>query len=1260
MSKIIDQSDQISLLEPNKGLSFDENQCHKTFFFSWVYPILKIGKSKPLTQFDLITIDKKSNMSSSYQRFINVFNKSNLTLSLFKSFRKQIFICLIAYIMVAALQLCLPIISAKSQKFFMYDHPEEKPLTSNMFYFAIVQLIYMLSLSLIKPFQLFFASLVSIKIQGALQQEILQKTLQFPISRSQHYSTGELINMLQVDITQTSNYFYNAIILYACPIQLVCAGIVFYVTLGNQALVPALGAIVQAFIGLTFGYFYGIVQKKYMLAKDLRMKAVDEALLYSKQVKLNQLEDFFEQRIHAQRTYELYHLKNQVIMLILIQLLQGLVGIFTWEILFFVNDPINFAIISIMMQNYDNIVRILEDLPSQFKNYSMSKNSIDRIENFLKQRECNPLDYMIEQSNIAIDIQNCSFDWETNDQMNQEVGDEQNDPIQKNTSIFNINLNIQINKGQYVAFVGNSASGKSTILRSILGETHNQYGKITVNGRISVATQDPWIISGTIKKNITFMNEFDSMKYKQVIKCCGLERDIASFKNGDETILGEKGDNLSGGQQKRINLARAVYNDADIYLFDDPMSALDIKVKYQINQQCIQGYLKNKTRIIFTNSLSNLQECDMIYIVEGGKIIKQGKFAQIIGVENNKLLSQKEIIDIQFEEKHYTPELTENQDLKSSLIQKEDQEKGQVSQAVQSQIFSFIGRYCAILCALLYFVIVLACQLFGNFIMAQDDITDEEYKILAQTYYPFIQAPIIVAMVLMKSYYLIKGLSTSKLIHDNVMNSLLNASYTKFYNTILIGRLMNRLSKDIYSIDLLFPNEIQNLTYQCTSLLLPLFACFLYLNIAALPLLILFFIILLYLTIIYYRCLREITRIEAVSKSPVFSFFQQIVRGVTYVRSCLPIDKVIALQQKNVDIDLGNQINLYGFQYWYQSLAGSITNCFQALLFIICFLYPGKTQKMTNLVLQQMQTVSTLLLNSSISYGNIQMYFISFERCLHLANKIELEEKNHPLITPSEQDNQDKDKMVKTDVVLKLDNCTFQYRSNSKSVLQHISLQLHKGEKIGVVGRTGAGKSSIILALTAILEQIEGQIEIEDQNINSYSLNQLRQKFSIIPQDPLIFMGTLRENLDPLNQFSEAKILEVATQCRLFEMQSFKKYGLQSEIALSGNNLSQGEKQLLNITRCVLEDKQIILVDEATANIDQNTEEHVKDIFEKCFKNAAMLTIAHKVTTIMNSDKILVLNDGKISEFDHPQKLLADPNSEFKQIIDLINQSEQL
>ncbi|CAD8145904.1 unnamed protein product [Paramecium pentaurelia] len=1263
MAKIIDPKDQTSLLETQTQVEFSSKNCAKVFFFTWIYRLLAIGKNKPLVQGDLVLVDQASNMSTSHQRFYAFFKIKKFINSLFCSYKCLILFCGVLYLAVSGLTLCMPIITQESQKYFIYDEPDDKPSFSSMLLFTAIQLIYMIALSLIKPYQLFYSSLLSIKQQGALQQEILIKTLKFPISRSQHYSTGELINMMQVDINQASNYFYNAIVIFTVPLQLISAFIVIFITLGNQAIVPAVGAIIQAIIGLIFGYLYGIVQKRYMVAKDNRMKAVDEALMYAKQVKLNSFEDFFEERIKKYREKELQQLRNQVLMMIFIQLIYGIVQILTWECIFYFSNEVNFGTMSIMMQNYNSILNILTVLPNQYKNFQISRNSMARIDNYFLQQECNMIERFNEIINYAIKINNGIYSWKSNDQMNEdviEINDENQEIADQN--VFQINIDLEIKKGQFIAFVGNSASGKSTILRSILGETYKKQGNILVNGTISVATQDPWIISGSIKKNITFMNQFDALKYKQVIKICGLERDIASFKNGDDTILGEKGDNLSGGQQKRINLARAIYNDADIYLLDDPTSALDIKVKYQIHQQCIQGYLKNKTRILFTNSLSNLQECDMIYMIENGKIIKQGKFHQIAGLNDDQQYSQKEIIDIQFEQKHYKNEDPDNLDVKSSLIQLEDQEKGDISKSVLRQVFAYMGKYIAIFCNILYFGIVLGCQLFGNQVMAQQDLSNDEYRTLAMVYFPLIQSPIIIAIVLLNTYYLIMGLSTSKKIHNSIIFSLLNASYTKFYNTILIGRLMNRLSKDIYNIDLLFPNEIQNLVIQVTSLLLPLFAGFLYLNPIALPLIIIFFIILIYLTIIYYRCLREITRIEAVSKSPVFSFFQQIVRGITYVRTCLPLEKVVIQQQRNVDVDLGNQINLYGFQYWYQSLAGSITNLFQAMLFIICFIFPGKTQQLTILVLNQMQAASQLLLNSTISYGNIQMYLISFERCLHLANKIEQEERTISLITPNTNDTDNSDvKQDKEDnIILQLDNCSFQYRPNSKCVLSELSLQLHKKEKIGVVGRTGAGKSSIILALTQILEQTEGSIKIENKNMNYYSISELRQKFAIIPQDPLIFMGTLKQNLDPLNKFEESHILEVAKQCGLLEMQSFNQQGLQSEIALSGSNLSQGEKQLLNIVRCILENKNIVLVDEATSNIDSKIEEHVKNLFEKYFQNAAMISIAHKVTTIMNSDKIMVLNDGKITEFDHPQKLLENPNSEFKQIIDLIKNSEEL
>ncbi|CAD8078670.1 unnamed protein product [Paramecium sonneborni] len=1249
------------LLEKTSTPMKQQSWCSQ-LFFTWVYPLLFIGKNQPLCQQDLFKINQNDSSIISYKRFQKFFSKYFLTFnglqkSLFFAFVGQISVCLVFYFISISLFLCQPFITEQSQKFFIYEIEDEKPKISSMIIFSLLFFLYMLGISLLKPFQLFQQSLLSVKIQGALQQQILIKTLKFPVIRSQHYSSGELINLLQVDIMQASNYYSSCFQLFLSPIFLIATVAIFYLTLGKQALVPVIGTVIQTVFGVIFGYYYGVVQKKYMNCKDLRMKSVDEALIFSKQLKLNCLEEYFERRIKTHRDQELTYLKYQVYLQILMLFMQCSISVATYEFWFLFAEQLNFGIVTIMMQNYQNIAMLLTELPNQLRNFQTSRNSINRLQNYFQQNEIlvNSKTQNICNENL-IEFENAQFDWQNNDKF---IVDKEDLNKEENRDVFGININLSIKKGKFIAFVGGSASGKSTILRSILGETNHTGGQININGSISVAMQEPWIISGSIRQNITFLNQFDSIKYKKVIQICGLERDLKSFKNGDETILGEKGDNLSGGQQKRINLARAIYNDADIYLLDDPLSSLDIKVKYQIHQQCFNGYLKNKTRILFTNSTSNLQECDMIYILENGQIVKSGTFAQIkYDLEQQQSDEQKEYMDIKFEEFHYPNEINQKQDLRASLIVQEDQQQGSISKAVFKQIYTYLGKYWLFFIILAYFLITVAGQMFGNSKLAMDGVSDDEFRSIALVAYLIIQFPTCTAVVLLKLYFLQRGIRTSKQLHEQVINSLVNASYTKFYNTILIGRLMNRLSKDIYNIDLLFPNEVYNLTSWLTTLLLPLIACYLYLNFIALPILIVFFIFIIYLTIIYYRCLREVTRIESVSKSPVFSLFQQIVRGSSYVRTSVPYEKIIGQQQENVDIDLGNQICLNGFQYWYQSIAGTLTNVFQTILFIICFLYPGKTQKMTNMVLSQMQVVSQLLLNATVSYGNLQIYGVSFERCLHLANNIEMEERNTSFITPSEE-NENQQQQTKINVI-EFDKCSFQYRSNSKCILSNMTFSIKFAEKIGIVGRTGAGKSSIILALTQILDQTDGSITIQGKNMNAYKISELRKLFSIIPQDPLVFMGSLRNNLDPENKYDDNAIIQVCEICQLFELESFKQQYLNSEIQVQGINLSQGEKQLLNIARCLLDNQKIILVDEATASIDGPTEEKIKNIFEQYLSQCTIITIAHKVTTIMQSDRIMVLDDGNIIEFDTPENLLQNQNSEFKQIVELIKHSEKL
>ncbi|CAD8094456.1 unnamed protein product [Paramecium primaurelia] len=1028
--------------------------------------------------------------------------------------------------------------------------------------------------------------------------------------------------MLQVDVLQSSNYFINRFQVYLVPYQLLGAFFIFYITVKDNSLTPAIGIMIQTIFGVVFGYYFGKIQNKFMHAKDERMSGVDEALLQIKQIKFNCYETYFEKRIEQLRAKELKYLKQQVLLLIFIQFMQNILSFATWECTFYFADFITFAITTVIMQNSSQLMYLLQAFPNQLKNYYASINSISRITSFLKENQISQWNQDDDRMHdIKIDG---IFNWKYIDD-NQYL---------KQNQQFNLQLNVV--KGQYIVIVGNSASGKSTILKSILNETNCVSGQIVINGEISLATQEPWILSDTIKNNIIYMNKYDEMRYKKVMHVCALEQDINQFINKDYTQLSEKGDNLSGGQQKRINLARAVYKEADIYLFDDPLSALDIKVKCHIYKECFLKFLNGKTRILFTNQLTNLQGVDQIYLLQNDTLVP---YNPKISIEEDKL----NLIDIQFENNHF--EDKEPQSKASFTLINEDQRIGNIDTQVIKTIFQFQGGIWAIFAIITYFSVLMILSTFSSKILSNPELEPDEFRIIALKTFPLFNIPIYIAIISITGYFLLIGIKTSSIIHKNIFISLMKASFTQFYNQILIGRLMNRLSKDIYNIDMLFPNQIYNLSIQFTNLIMPLITSLIFLNYIAYPIVLIFVIILVLFTISYYKCLTEMTRIESVSKSPVFSYYQQIMRGLLFVRSCLPKKYVLQNHYNNIDLDLGNQMYLAGLQQWFSQASSIITNIFQTILFIVCLLFPNDNPAMTYLIVIQMSNVSQLLVTVAISYGNLLMYSISFERCLHLSNDIEYDDYSQGNINS---------KQIGT---ITLSNASFQYPNNQKDVLSNISLTIESGQKIGIVGRTGAGKSSIIMALMRMIHITNGDVQVDEIDLNDYSLQELRKKYSVIPQEALIYKGTLKENLDPYGLVDDQNLEKVCKACQLYNMKSFQDYRLNTQIQQSGCNLSLGEKQLITIARCMIENRKIILVDEATANIDNPTEELIKNIFKVHFKNQTMITIAHKVSTIMDSDKIVVLSAGQIIECDSPNNLLKQPQSEFRQIVDLINKN---
>ncbi|KAM3139119.1 hypothetical protein pb186bvf_008717 [Paramecium bursaria] len=1199
------------------------------------------SKTRALKQEDLDQLTNDYSSKTSYERYMKNYEKNkgsklSVRSALFQTFKVKIILTFVLYIVIYLLLLGIPLMQVKGQEYFIYENPDDKPSLHSLLVFSGIQFLYLFFKAYLTPISNQEYSILNVQLQGALSQHIFKKTLSFPLQRSSDYSSGDLINMLQVDVNQASKYFQNAYQLYIMPVFFVIICIVYFDTVGMDSIPSGVGAIIQALLGFVFGYYYGKIQARLMHAKDVRMSYVDESLLYAKQIKLNCLQGFFEKRIQEKRDIEIQCLNGEIKMLLLLRTSQVLFVLFCWEATFYFSQNLGFQLIALLFQNYANLLQILADLPMQIKNFKNSQNSLKRITKFFEHQEIEQLMIGDQQDENAINVKDGQFTWEKFD---------------KQEKIFKIYPTLQIKKGKIIAIVGNSASGKTSILKSLLGEMKQEGGSFQINGKISISTQEPWIISGTIKENITYMEEYNQQRYQEVINICQLNIDIKKFKNGHETILSEKGDNLSGGQQKRINIARCVYRQADIYIFDDPLSSLDIKIQIKIQQQCIENFLQGKTRIVFTNSFSNLSGFDQIYTVNDG-VISEYKSSNNQPLNQIVVQEQKQYkIDEEFEKQKYPTEGSNN-DQEDNNIQNEDQVVGNIDKRVVQQIYQFQGGCWAIIITFFYFLIILFCQVIGNGLMASDDVWDERYK--GMTYYVVISLPIGILQITTFMYFLYKGLKTSKFIHSAVISNLLKASYTKFYNTILIGRLMNRLSKDIYNIDLLFPSELNNLTISITSLLIPLLTSLLYLNYYAFPLLIVFLIILAYLTQLYYRCLREVTRIESVSKSPVFNFYQQIVRGITFVRTCLNHQKLLDRQTQNIDLDLSNQITLNGLINWFQINASIITTVFQTILFIICFLFPGSQQKLNYLILLQMSSFQQILLNFTLQYGNVLMYTVSFERCLHLANNIEIEQ-DEALIKDHKVDK------IQDQSIIEFQNCDFYYKDENKKVLKSMDIQIHKYDKIGIVGRTGAGKSSIILALTRMLEQSDGSLLINNIDIRTKTLTELRTQFSIIPQDPLVFQGTLRENLDPKVELGDDELLQACEQCNMFNLDSFKQnIELQTQIISNGGNLSQGEKQLLAIVRCLLENRDIILIDEATASIDGPTEQLVKEVFLKNFQQKTVITIAHKITTIMNSDMIMVLNDGQVLEYDTPQSLMQKPNSEFNTIVNLIKQSEQL
>ncbi|KAL4428720.1 hypothetical protein ABPG74_001874 [Tetrahymena malaccensis] len=887
------------------------------------------------------------------------------------------------------------------------------------------------------------------------------------------------------------------------------------------------------------------------------------------------------------------------------------------------------------------------------------------------------------------------------------------------------NLNLDIKKGECIGIVGKVGSGKSSFLSCILKEIPKYSGYFNFKGKVAYVEQEPYIFNKTVRENILFGTKYEEKFYNQVIEACCLIDDIKQFDYGDQTQIGERGINISGGQKARISLARAIYSRADIYLLDDPLSAVDSKVAKLLNDNAIQGLLKGKTVLLVTHQIPYTRNTDRIIIMSDGFIQHIGNYSdlqeplRVLGhqmhVEDSqnqsrasqslKQLNQQNQEKEQEEEEIDKDDKEENRQQDQNVIdqiedklqeenkevkqaedikdKKEKKDKLYTKEEDEKIVVSFKTYLNYFLSSKVWFLVPLMFALFATcevvFIFYSKTIGKYGNQGADQFYYisllGYLSLTYFVNLVL--KYFLLTFIAnrSSFHIHNKMVYSIIRAKVLYFDRTPS-GRILNRFSSDLGIID-------QDLVRTSMDTIEIIFSFFILMGtiISINPYFSIIAVVEILILGLYLGISKEVLvqskQIDLRYRSPVYTFFNQTTQGV------LPI-RIYEKQQifcDNFDFLLNNSLRS-SYTYWYNSRAfGFYVNMVTSLSAIIgIFMLLSIDQNPSTIG----QTIIYFLnISDNIQWGLRQMIqtdvaMSSAQRAMNMtlidqepALRTDYDHKQLKKTETKQRDNQKEEYSFPKKGNVEFQNVKMKYRQDLAYVLNGLTFSLKAGQKVGCIGRTGAGKSSIIQALFRMTEIESSQehakqlledeeqklnqemfIKIDGHNIKDLGLHTLRGGISIIPQVPFIFSGTIRRNLDPLNEYTDSMITDILQDINLLEKVNSLAKGIHTDMTNASEIFSTGQKQLICLGRAILRQSKLIVLDEATANCDMYTDELIQKKIREKFTDSTVITVAHRLNTIADYDKIIVMDKGAVIESGAPYELLCKENGIFKQMVD--------
>ncbi|XP_062096642.1 ABC transporter C family member 12-like isoform X2 [Humulus lupulus] len=1101
---------------------------------------------------------------------------------------------------------------------------------------------------------------VGLWLRSTLVASIFRKSLRLTHEGRKNFPTGKITNMITTDAASLQQICPLLHELWSAPFRIIISMVLLYQQLGVASLFGALVLILMVPLQTVVLSKMRKVTKEGLLCTDKRVGLMNEILEAMDIVKFYAWEGSFKSCIENIRNEEISWFRKAQLLSIFNSFILNSVPVFVSLISFGVftlcGGDLTPARAFTSLSLFQVLRLPLMMLPNLLSQIVIANISLQRMEGLLLAEEIilqpNP---PLQQELPVISIKDGYFSWDAK--------------ANKHT-LSNINLDIPV--GSLVAIVGGTGEGKTSLLSAMLGEIPSvTSGSVVIRGSVAYAPQISWIFNASVRDNILFGSKFEPARYWKAIDVAELHLDLDLLPSHDLTEIGERGVNISGGQKQRISIARAVYSNADVYIFDDPLSALDAHVARQVFNKCIKQELQGKTRLLVTNQLHFLPQVDKIVLVSDSTITEQGTYEEL--TKNGKMFQKlmenawktgknvKEKVDNEscFQDipvpalnglfsdaNNSTKENLE----KVVLIKQEERETGVVSWNVLMRYKNALGGLWVVMIVLIFYSLMEVLRVSSSAWLSlwTDQSSSRRYK---PEIYIFIYALISfgqVIMTLANSFWLIIcSLRAAKKLHNTLLHSIFRAPMI-FFHSNPTGRIINRFSKDVGNIDRNVASHMNSFLGQLWQLL----STFVLIGImstislwAIMPLMILFYMAYLY----YQSTSREVKRMDSITRSPVYAQFGEAQNGLPTIRAYKAYDRIANVNGKSMDNNIRFALVGMSSTSWLYVRLETLGGIMIWLTASFAVLQNGRAENQAEfasvmgLLLSYTLNITNLLSNVLRVAGRAENTLNAVERVgtyvdLHQEAPDVIENNRPPPRWPSLG-------------CISFENVVLRYRPGLPPVLHGLSFTICPSEKVGIVGRTGAGKSSMLNALFRIVEMEEGRILIDGYDISKFGLTDLRKVLSIIPQSAVIFSGTVRFNLDPFGEHADNALWAALERAHLKNVIERKPFGLEAKVLEGGENFSVGQRQLLSLARVLLRRSKILVLDEATSAVDVETDALIQKTIREEFKSCTMLIVAHRLNTIIDSDRILVLDAGQVLEYNSPEALLSNEESAFSWMV---------